>query len=78
MKLKKIFTTEGLKVIFSFMMITMLIILGFELFLMKYFEYANVATSISVVGFWWHVIGVASIYSLLLLIIFWILSYFDK
>lgn len=75
--IKKIFTKEGLKIIFSFMVISMIITLGFEFFLITYFKYV-VPEGITIMNFWWKTIFVASIYSLLLLIIFWILSYFDK
>ncbi len=77
-KLKKIFTIETLKVIFVFIVISMIITLGFELFLMTYFDYVSIPEGIAISNFWWHTTGAAAAYSVLLLILFYILSYFDK
>jgi len=77
-KLKKIFTTENIKVFFAFMIGSMLITLGFALFLMTYFDYVTISTEISVGKFWWHVTGVAIIYSLVMYGILQILFLFDK
>jgi len=78
MTLKKLFTKDGLKIVFSFMVISMIITLGFTMFLFKFLDYVNILEGITTSGFFWYSIAAASIYSLLLLILFWILSYFDK